>query len=58
MTTAVLPSTVALFALFNAGLKPTLKDYKDNRNGCPFIVIDAYNEERVLKYNERQLKKK
>lgn len=28
MTTAVLPSTVALFALFNAGLKPTLKTIK------------------------------
>ena len=46
MTTAVLPSTVALFALFNAGLKPILKTIKITGPDAHFIVIDAYNEEK------------
>lgn len=27
--------------------------HEDNKTGCRFIVVDAYNEEKVLRYYER-----
>ena len=27
--------------------------HEDNKTGCRFIVVDAYNEERVLKYYDK-----
>ena len=56
---------VALFTLANDRLKPKhvgqqlmtfIKDWfrhEDNKTGCRFIVVDAYNEERVLKYYDK-----
>lgn len=27
--------------------------HEDNKTGCRFIVVDAYNEEKVLRYYEK-----
>ena len=27
--------------------------HEDNKTGCRFIVVDAYNEEKILRYYER-----
>lgn len=51
---------VALFTLSNDSIKTKLmsfiKDWfrlEDNKTGCRFIVVDAYNEDKVLRYYEK-----
>lgn len=60
VTTEALHRIVALFTLSNDSIKTKLmsfiKDWfrhEDNKTGCRFIVVDAYNEEKVLRYYER-----
>ena len=60
VTTEASHRIVALFTLSNDSIKTKLmsfiKDWfrhEDNKTGCRFIVVDAYNEEKVLRYYER-----